>query len=51
MICPSMLDEMAMKKYISWDGFRYLGYVDVGNGIDDDTSPAAKEALVCSGDF
>ena len=45
-ICSLMLDEMAMKKYKSWDGFRFRGYVDIGNGIDDYTSPVAKEVLV-----
>ena len=45
-ICSLMLDEMAIRKHISWDGNRFCGYVDVGNGIEDDTSPVAKEALV-----
>ena len=42
-----MLDEMAIKKYISWDGTRFRGYVDIGNeSLDDDSSPVAKDALV-----
>ena len=42
-----MLDEMAMKKHVSWDGKEFRGYVDVGNGIDEnDSSPVAKDALV-----
>ena len=46
-ICSLMLDEMAIKKHISWDGYRFRGYVDVGNGaVDDDSSPVAKDALV-----
>ena len=45
-ICSLMLDEMAIKKHISWDGKKYHGYVDLGNGVVDDTLPAAKDALV-----
>ena len=46
-ICSLMLDEMAIRKHVSWDGKRFRGYVDVGNGTDEnDSSPVAKEALV-----
>ena len=46
-ICSLMLDEMAIKKHVSWDGKKFRGYVDVGNGIDEnDSSPVAKDALV-----
>ena len=46
-LCSLMLDEMAIKKHVSWDGKRYRGYVDLGNGVeDDDSSPVAKDALV-----
>ena len=38
-ICSLMLDEMAIKKHISWDGKKYNGYVDLGNGIKDDSLP------------
>ena len=41
-----MLDEMAIKKHVAWDGKRYQGYVDLGSGTDDDTLPIAKDALV-----
>ena len=41
-----MLDEMAIKKHISWDGKKYNGYVDLGNGIKDDSLPVAGDALV-----
>ncbi len=37
---------MAIKNNISWDGKKYHGYVDLGNGVVDDTLPAAKDALV-----
>ena len=45
-ICSLMLDEMAIKKHISWDGRKYHGYVDLGNEVIDDSLPAAKDALV-----
>ena len=46
-ICSLMLDEIAIRKHVSWDGKRFRGYVDVGNGTDEnDSSPVAKEALV-----
>ncbi len=45
-VCSLMIDEMAIKKNISWDGKKYYGYVDLGNGVVDDTLPAAKDTLV-----
>ena len=46
-VCSLMLDEMAIKKHVSWDGTKFRGYVDIGNGFsDDDSSPVAKDALV-----
>ena len=46
-ICSLMLDEMAIKKHVSWDGTRFRGYVDLGIGLeDDDSNPIAKDALV-----
>ena len=44
-----MLDEMTIKKNISWDlrRHKYSGFVDLGNDADDDDSmPVAKDALV-----
>ena len=41
-----MVDEMAVKKHVSWDGKRYRGFVDFGNGIEDDSAPVAQDALV-----
>ena len=40
-----MLDEMAIKKNVSWDGTRY---VDIGSNEtdEDDSLPVAKDALV-----
>ena len=46
---------MAIKKHIEWDRKRFLGFVDVGTGVDDDSLPAAKDALVlmvvCNGSW
>lgn len=42
-----MMDEMAIKKHISWDGKRYRGFVDVGAEADiNDSTPVAREVLV-----
>eukprot|EP00795_Rhopilema_esculentum_P014921 gene14921-6060_t len=46
-VCSLMLDEMAIRKQVSWDGKQFTGYVDLGNGTpDDDSAPVAKDALV-----
>lgn len=41
-----MLDEMAIKQHIDWDGYKYHGYVDIGVGSKMNTTPAARDALV-----
>ena len=46
-LCDLMLDEMAIRKHVSWNGKSFLGYVDLGCDInDDDSSSVAKNALV-----
>ena len=47
-LCGLMIDEMAIRKHLEWDGHKYVGYTDIGNGIDDgdDSSPLASEAFV-----
>jgi len=45
-LCNLTLDEMSIRKHIEWDGARFRGYVDIGTETDDDTLPAATEALV-----
>ena len=46
-ICSLMIDEMAIRKDVSWDGNKFRGYVDLGNAVeDDDSAPIAKDALV-----
>ena len=47
MVCALMLDEMAIKKHISWDGKKFRGYVNLGTDVEtDDCTPPAKDALV-----
>lgn len=41
-----IIDSMAIRKIIEWDGTRYFGYVDIGNGLTGDDIPVAKEAIV-----
>ena len=43
-----MMDEMSIKKHIHWDCLseRYSGFVDLGQNLDDDSLPAASNALV-----
>ena len=45
-VCSLMFDEMAIRKHIEWDGKKFVGYVDVGSSVDDDSTPVAAEALV-----
>lgn len=30
MLCSLMMDEMAIRRQIDWDGKRFVGYVDMG---------------------
>ncbi|KAL4085401.1 hypothetical protein QTP88_027260 [Uroleucon formosanum] len=45
-ICALMLDEMAIRQHIDYDGTNYYGHVDIGNGMHNDSLAAAKECLV-----
>ena len=41
-----MLDEMSIKKYLSWDGMKFRGYSDLGDAMEpDDEGLLAREAL------
>ena len=46
LVCGLILDEMAIKKHIQWDGERFHGYVDIGTEFEDDANPVATEALI-----
>ena len=37
-VCALMLDEMAIRRHIAWDGEKYRGFIDLGCGVDDDNS-------------
>ena len=46
-LCSLMMDEMALRKDIEWDGQKNVGFVDIGTDVNDNESmPAASEALV-----
>jgi hypothetical protein len=46
-LCSLMIDEMAIRKHVSYDGKKFRGYVDLGNDAEyDDSAPVAKDALV-----
>ena len=45
-LCSLMLDEMSIRKHVQWDGKKYLGFVNLGTNIDDDSLPEATKALV-----
>lgn len=48
-LCNLVIDEVAIRQQIVYDGNRYYGYVDLGvnsNTADVDNSPQAKNALV-----
>lgn len=40
-----ILDKMAIRQQVEWDGNKYHGFIDVGTDLDDDTLPVATEAL------
>jgi len=41
----SMIDEVAIRQHVKWDGQKFQGYIDMGTGLHDDGMPIAKEAL------
>lgn len=43
--CALLMDEMAIRQKVEYDGRQYRGYIDLGTGLDDDSLPVAKEAL------
>ena len=46
-LCSLMLDEMAIRKHVEFDGHDMIGFVDLGTGIPtDDSAPLATEVLV-----
>jgi len=45
-ICSLMLDEMAIRQQLDFDGQNYYGRVDLGTGLEYDSLELAKECLV-----
>lgn len=46
-LCNLVMDEMAIRKHMEYDGHQFRGYVDHGTGNNDsDSLPVATEALV-----
>ena len=45
LVCSLMMDEVAIRQHIEWDGSKFVGYIDMGICLDDDRVPVAKEAL------
>lgn len=39
-------DEMSIRKHVEFDGEKFVGYVDLGTGINNENLPIAKEAFV-----
>ncbi len=48
-VCAILFDEMAIRKHIEYANGKYRGYVDIGTGKFDDSTPVAKDALVFYG--
>lgn len=44
--CSLVMDEIAIRKHIEWDGKCFHGYVNFGNDLQDPTSEEASQALV-----
>lgn len=47
LLCNLVLDEMAIRQHVEWDGKQMHGYVDISNSAEQgDCLPEAKEVLV-----
>lgn len=44
--CALMIDEVAIRQHVEWDGFKYHGYVNIGKTVETDTMEVATECLV-----
>jgi len=44
--CALVIDEMAIRQHLEYDGSKYYGRVDMGIGINNDSLEVAKECLV-----
>ena len=46
-VCSLMLDEMAIRQHVEWDGKQFRGFVDLGTGTTDDDSLPKPQRLLC----
>jgi len=37
---------MSIRKHAEWDGWKLVGYADIGSGVDCDSVPVANDVLV-----
>jgi len=44
--CALVIDEMAIRQHVEWDGTNYHGYVNIGDSICNESMEKAKESLV-----
>lgn len=44
--CALMIDEVAIRQHVEWDGLKYHGYVNIGGAIESDSMEVATECLV-----
>lgn len=45
LLCNLVMDEVAIRQHVEWDGRKYHGFIDMGTQLDSDTLPIAKDAL------
>jgi len=44
--CALIMDEVAIRKHVEWDGYKYHGYVDFGAQLNNESLEMATECLV-----
>lgn len=44
--CSLLMDEMAIRKHVEWDGTTYHGYVNFGSEVQNETIDEATECYV-----
>ncbi|CAI6375520.1 unnamed protein product [Macrosiphum euphorbiae] len=44
--CALIMDEVAIRKHVEWDGYKYHGYVDFGAQLNNESLEIATECLV-----
>lgn len=44
--CALMIDEVAIRQHVEWDGIKYYGYVNIGGNTQSDSMEVATECFV-----